>query len=330
MKLLINEGVRRDKWTNLLENSQYSNPFHTESFYNFYNSIEEFSADVFALEENDQYTALVVVTIQKELGVKGYFSRRGIIYAGPVFTNNSESTSTALLKGVFNYYRKKLIYIESRNNFDYSAFKNHFGKLGFNYVPWLNFHLNTKELASMKKVMSSSKLRQIKKSIKNGAHWAEAKSEKEIKYFYAILSDLYKNKVKKPLFPEEFFIEFFRKNVGKCLLVYKGNTVIGGIICPILKNKIIYEMYVCGLDQEYKHLYPSSMATWAAMEYAVQNNIALFDFMGAGSPDEDYGVREFKSRFGGEQVEHGRFMKIINPFLFKIGSIGVKVLAKIK
>ena len=96
-------------------------------------------------------------------------------------------------------------------------------------------------------------------------------------------------------------------------------------MCPILKGKAIYEFYVCGLDEEYKEQYPSVMATWSAMEYANQNNIPVFDFMGAGKPYEQYGVREFKARFGGELVEYGRFLKINNHLLYNLGKTWIKV-----
>jgi lipid II:glycine glycyltransferase (peptidoglycan interpeptide bridge formation enzyme) len=96
-------------------------------------------------------------------------------------------------------------------------------------------------------------------------------------------------------------------------------------MCPILEGRAIYELYICGLDDEYKEQYPSVMATWAAMEYATQNNIPIFDFMGAGKPDERYGVREFKARFGGELVEYGRFIKINQPVLYKLGKFGLKL-----
>jgi len=48
--------------------------------------------------------------------------------------------------------------------------------------------------------------------------------------------------------------------------------------------------------------------------------------MGAGKPDESYGVREFKAKFGGNLVEHGRFEMIFNKYLYHIGIIGVKFL----
>ena len=114
--------------------------------------------------------------------------------------------------------------------------------------------------------------------------------------------------------------------VGKYLLVKYRDKVIGGMMCPVFADKAIYEWYVCGLDEEYKEQYPSVMATYAAISYAKQNGIPMFDFMGAGVPDKPYGVRDFKMEFGGELVEHGRYLHVRKPLLYMIGKWGVKVL----
>lgn len=329
MEIKIN-NVNIEDWNSLINKSALSSPFQTHEYYKFYNSLDGFSADVFAIQENNELLALCVVTIQKEKGIKSYFSRRGIIYGGPIVMEEESKAFDKLLSKIIHYYKSKLIYLEFRNYFDYRSFDNVFQENGFEFIPWLNFHLDIQEINLMKKTMSSSRLRQIKKAIKNGVSWQEAKSEQDINTFYLILKDLYDNKIKKPLFPLTFFTEFYKQGLGKVLLVYFQDKVIGGIVCPIMPDIAIYEYFVCGLDIEYKDQYPSVMATWAAMEYGVQNNIPLFDFMGAGSPDEAYGVREFKSRFGGRQVEHGRYLKILNPFLYQVGKTGLKVLAKTK
>ena len=174
--------------------------------------------------------------------------------------------------------------------------------------------------------MSERRQRELKRAVKSGAEICEAQSEQEIRDWYQILSQLYREKVRTPLFSEEFFLEFYRKGVGKYLLVKYDGKVIGGMMCPILKGKAIYEWYVCGLDEEYREHYPSVVATYAAIEYAKQNDIPLFDFMGAGKPDAPYGVRDFKMEFGGELVEHGRYLHICKPLLYKIGKWGVKIL----
>jgi len=331
MKIITNKELDIEKWNNLLSKNNFSSPFQTPNFYNFYNSIENSSADVFAVEDAGDYKCIMLITVQKEKGIKSYFSRRGIIYGGPLIVKNGEQYLSYLLKEIVSHFKNKLIYLETRNFFDYAIYKQEFKDSGFDYIPWLNFHLDTSpDITVIKKTMSSSRLRQIKKAIKNGAEWRVAEKEEDIVAFYNILSDLYKNKIKKPLFSLDFFKEFYKSGIGKYLLVYFENKVIGGIFCPIMPRKAIYEFYVCGLDGEYKNQYPSVMATWAAMEYAHQNNIPIFDFMGAGSPAEAYGVREFKSRFGGKEVEYGRFIYILNPSLYKIGKTGLKLLSKIK
>ena len=64
------------------------------------------------------------------------------------------------------------------------------------------------------------------------------------------------------------------------------------------------------------------------IEYAKANGLPLFDFMGAGKPDANYGVRDFKKEFGGEVVEHGRFLCVRKPILYAIGKLGVKWLKR--
>ena len=88
----------------------------------------------------------------------------------------------------------------------------------------------------------------------------------------------------------------------------------------------VYEWFECGRDAEYEKQYPSVMATYAGMAYAAEHGIARCDFMGAGVPGVPYGVRDFKERFGGKMVEHGRFLYIAKPILYQIGAWGVKIM----
>jgi len=125
--------------------------------------------------------------------------------------------------------------------------------------------------------------------------------------------------VKKPLPGEDFFLKFRRSGPGVFLLVRYDERIIGGIMCPVFGKRVIYEWYIAGEDGKYQGIYPSVLATWAAIEYAARNGIAFFDFMGAGSPDEAYGVRDFKSKFGGEQVEYGRYLKVFNKPVYSAG-----------
>ena len=91
-------------------------------------------------------------------------------------------------------------------------------------------------------------------------------------------------------------------------------------------------LFLCtsGEDGVYPHVFPSCYATYAGIRYAAEHGCARFDMMGAGKPDEAYGVRDFKAKFGGAEVEHGRFLCITKPILYKIGVLGVTLLKKLK
>ena len=330
MNFLKNKEIPRDQWMELLISSPFSSPFQSPEYYTFINSINDFKAEVYAVAQKSKLTGLIVVTIQKEKGVKGYFSRRGIIYGGPLLTGSGKKDAEYLLKNTVKLLKKKVIYIEFRNYFDYSAFKTEFINNKFDYQPWLNYHLDTSDESQMIARVSSSRMLQIRKALKAGVKVTEAESVEDVITFFKILSNLYKKRVRKPLPDQEFFIEFYRQGIGKFFLVKYQDKIIGGIMCPIYKHKAIYELYVCGLDTEYRDQYPSVMATWAAMDYALKNKIPIFDFMGAGSPEKNYGVREFKARFGGNLVEYGRFVHITNHLLFFIGKAVLDVLSKIR
>ncbi len=291
MKLFRNSELRIEEWKELLEASDFSSPFQTPEFYNLFNSINGQSAEVFAIREGNALSALCVVTLQKEPGIKGFFSRRAIIYGGPVL--NGKSEAVAFLLESINKQLRNVIYTETRNLSNYSQYMSEFKNAGWKYEPYLNFHLKCENAETVWKNLNTNRQRQVKKALKEGVILEEAKTSNEVKEFYSILFHLYKTKVRKPLFPLEFFEKFLISGLGKILLVKKENKVIGGITAPVFDGKCIYELYVCGLDQDYKECSPSVMATYAAIEYGCKNNLKYFDFMGAGKPEADYNVRDF-------------------------------------
>ena len=328
MKLLLTySDIDPQQWQSLVERSPYATWFQTPEAYQFYEAVKnEMTPFAFGIERDGELRAVVVGYVTKEKSaLKQFFTRRAIVIGGPLIGEHAtELDVEQLLHKTAAELKSQAIYIEMRNFHDYSRWKSVYEANGFAYQP----HLNIQVACNDQHSMSEQRQRQVKKAIKNGAEICEASSEQEIRDWYEILYKLYREKVRTPLFSEEFFMQFYREGVGKYLLVKHQGKVIGGMMCPILDGKAIYEWYVCGLDEEYREQYPSVMATYAAIEYAKQNNLPLFDFMGAGKPDIPYGVRDFKMEFGGQLVEHGRFLCVRKPLLYWIGKMGVNWLKK--
>ena len=317
--------IDKQNWKSLVETSPVATWFQTDEAYRFYQSVNDMCAFAYGVVEEDKLVGVIVgYTTQDKCKFKQYFTMRAIVVGGPLLDENiSESALTTLLQTV-KEQPGDAIYLEIRNLHDYSGWQSIFEANGFAYQPHLNIHVTCNVTHSM----SDQRIRQVKKAIKNGVEISEAQSEQDIHDWYQILKQLYRTKVRTPLWSEEFFLQFYRNGVGKYLLVKFNGKVIGGMMCPVLEGKTIYEWYVCGLDEDFRECYPSVVATYAAIEYAKKHHIEIFDFMGAGKPDVPYGVRDFKMEFGGDLVEDGRYICVQKPLLYKIGQWGVKWLKR--
>ena len=329
MDILINEDIPGSLWDDLLKKNLHASPFQSRQYYNFFNSVKGFNAVAIAIADGEVLKALAVVTIQNGKGLAAFFTKRGIIYGGPLAVDDCPEALDVLLKKVTEQTGDRVIYTESRNLSDFSSLRDVFLNNGYAYVPWLNLRVDTSDMSLMNQRISSSRLRQIKKARQQSVTCQEAGNTDEVLQFYRMLKELYKKRLHKPLPSEEFFVKFHEAKLGIYLFVWHEDKIIGGIMCPLLDGRAVYEFYICGMDDVHSGLYPSVLATWSAMEYACANKIPLFDFMGAGKPGEHYGVRDFKARFGGEPVEYGRFLKIRKPLLYQIGKAGLEMMKRI-
>lgn len=310
--------------------------FQSDAFFRLAETSENFSPALFLVyEDNDIVASLLAVRITEAKGIKGLLSSRVVVYGGPVLyrQKDHERITSILLDELAAFYRKRVVFIQFRNFRDMSYLEPTFKEKDYCIQDRLNLLVDTHDREITWGNMSSNRRRQVKKSLDNGARIVDAESLEEVRVFYNILEDLYRNRVHKPLPHWSLFKNFFEQihgsDWGRILLIKFKDDIIGGILCPITPQTTIFEWYVCGLDLEYKDkkIYPSVLATWAAMDFALKNNIPQFDFMGVGIPEREYGVRDFKNRFGGEMVNYGRYGKINNRFIYTISELGYNILA---
>lgn len=326
LNVFKNDEIKSNGWDKLIGLSSVATWFQSYACYCFYKELTFLSPFVYAVEEKGELKALVCGYLIAEKGfVKRFFSRRAIIPGGVLLANDiSEEALELLLSELRTDLQKEAIYIELRNLHDYSAYKDIFQKTGFEYQPHLNYQISIDNGVEVFSNFSENRKRQIKQSLAEGLVCEKTDRMDDVRAFYSILQHTYSKKLKLPLFPIEFFETIVSKANGHLLVVKNKGKILGGILC-VGDHKVLYEWFVCGDDGGQRKVYPSVMATYAGIEYAVNNDYRMFDFMGAGKPDRKYGVRDFKARFGGILVEHGRFLYICNRFyyLFAKGMLSV-------
>ncbi len=364
-QILTYNQIDRTEWSRLVQSSSTGTWFQTPEAYDFFASMPElFRPFVLAIScqpsavRDQTLRGLCVGYVTKEKNpIKQFFTRRAIIIGGPALADDcTESEVITLLEsakkeaslrlppkgksatsqkpanmgGFLSGLSSRPIYIETRNFNDYSRWKSAFEKAGFAYQPHLNFHVDTSSVEVAEANMGKSRKRDIRTTIREGVTIIEKPTEGQVMEYYSILDDLYKTRVKTPLFPEAFFQVLAKHPDARFLLTELNGKIIGGTVCVAQVGKCLYEWFACGEDGVYPHVFPSCYATYAGIRYAAEHNMPRFDMMGAGKPDEAYGVRDFKAKFGGKEVEHGRFVCITKSLQYKIGVLGVKILKKLK
>ena len=297
--------INRSEWQKLIATSPVASWFQTPEAYDFFASVPaSVKPFVVAVEEKDLKGVVVGYTVAEGGPLKRFFSKRTIIQGGPLLTDDiSDEALTALLQAI----PRDGIYCEMRNFSDYSKWRKAFEQAGWNYKPHYDVYMAT--TAGWQNKLQDAKKRQVNKAIKDGYTWQEAEKEEDVRSWYYLLKHLYRNKVHRPLFDYGFFLTAWQKGFSKVLIVRDGyKQIVGGALVPVM-NQIAYEWYICG----------SVMATYTLQDWCEQNGITRLDAVGAGEPNKEYGVRDFKLRMAGELHEFGRFIRIQAKTRYRLG-----------
>ncbi|MCX6303796.1 MAG: peptidoglycan bridge formation glycyltransferase FemA/FemB family protein [Bacteroidetes bacterium] len=321
------------KWLDFLHQHPGGGFFQSPGFLPLYDGCKNYQPLVLIAENlKEEITGVLVAVIISER-IYGVPFQRILIQGGPVIAPSLPGRAEvlrALLQTLKQHVSRRTVFVEIRNLHQWDEEADVFRELGFEWHDHLNdilqIHSKNKVFAEIK----PAKQRQIRRGFENGAIIRPAESAGEVEAFYQLLKDLYKTKVRKPLPPLTFFLNFYQKiqleNKGVILVVIYKDAVIGGMVCPFSGLHTIHEWYICSLQDRLKHLYPGVLATWAGIDFAIRHKFRYFDFMGIGSPQKPYGVRNFKTKFGGEIINYGRWQLINNKFRYNLGILGYKLL----
>jgi serine/alanine adding enzyme len=302
-------------WNEYVLSHPHGNIFQNDYLGSVYRKTKNHESFCIAVtDSNDTILAGMQIIIIKELGILGALSARAIIQGGPLFEDSEDGIAVA--KVLMRYYddiaKKKVLYTEIRNMWDTSRHLSLFCNNGYTYEPHLNY-INNLGKDQFKKV-SKKRRYGITKAQRNGVIVEEIESEELIPTMYRFLKETYSN-ARLPIVDISFFITLFDllrpKGLAKAFLAKHENNYIGTIVVLLYKNDI-YDL-CAGASREHLHLYPNDMLPWHIMEWGLKNGYAVFDFGGAGNPEEEYGVRDFKKQFGGELVNFGRYKKVHSP-----------------
>lgn len=330
------DSPNKNDWSKFVYKHPHNNIFQTPEMAEVYKRTKKYEPISLAVvNDADEILAVLQAVVIREMeGILGSFSVRSIIQGGPLFIENERGVkAVSLLMGGYNkVVEKSALYSEIRNTHDTSRFNSLFKKFGYDFEDHLNFLVDlNKSKEEVWKQINRSMRKNIKRAQRKGVTIEEIEEKFLIRTFYNFLNDVYHN-VKVPLADISLFESVFDilvpKGMAKFHFAKYNGEYIGGRLSLMYKN-VIYA-YSVGVPGKHKDLYPSPLLNWHVIEWGSKNGYHTFDFGGAGKPNEEYGVREFKKQFGGKKVNFGRYKKIHSPRKLWLAEKGFEVWRRLK
>ena len=324
-------------WDEFVTTHPKGNFFYSKEFYYSLKGSDYYDA-VFAARinpENNQIRGLLVATIQREHpGILNIFTSRCIIYGEPLAINDDFEVQVSLIGYLENVIKPKVILTQYRFFVTPSSelFK-YLEDAGYIYEPYLNIINNTSAgLDHLWNGIERRRKQNIKKAQTYNFSFRLADYEENIDVFYALLCETYETI--KGLHPSKDYFLSLKQNVGKNVfklfeLRLENNVIVSFI--GFLSKGILYAHYI-GNKKEKKMLLlrPVDLFYWELLKWCNENGVKYFNWLGAGHKNKDYGVRDFKLKFGGDVFEPGRMKKYGNLVIKITFNLALAVWKKLK
>ncbi len=326
--------VDRAKWMSFVEDNEGGNIFHSPMMVDFFSGTSLYRPLVlFCMGEENNISGMLVAYVLKEhRGLTGFVSARAIVWGGPVLKRGEIKAGSLLLEAVKKELRGRVTYLQVRNLSDMSHMAYSFSQNGFIYEEHLDILFDLeKDKGELWESVHPTRRKQVRRALKRGVTIETDFNPgiEKIAECYAILKKLY-SKIKLP-FPDLSFFERAQAILGKEGNIGLISAIVGekiiGFRFFLLFNRQIYDWYAASLP-EYYDRYPNDILPWSLLEWGVGNNYRIFDFGGAGDPNEKYGVRDYKMKFGGDLVNYGRYTFVFRPMIYYPASWLLKTLRK--
>ncbi len=304
-------------------------PFQTKSVLRIYDGLKKVRTERVEIISNQSCVAYTNLFIFNPLGGFKY----SVIYDNPVYTTVHDLI--LLLNKVKEVCKQNsCIFLEVRLSEDESIQKVAWEASNFNYRPWYNAVLAID--SAWPKCISESKWRNIRTSIDLGYSFGACKGLSEIQIVFDIFKKHYR-KINKPLPEKKFFENIYHEanrkkpnphSFSELFVTRHKNQIIAASVV-FLSSNTAAQFYFASLTNK-KYVHPGSFHQWSMIEWAASRNYKWVDLVGGGEPNVNYGVREFKRRFGIKFEEVGRYDLVFKPVHYYFIKIFLKFMVILK
>lgn len=319
-------------WRCFIDKHPASSVFHTPEMFQVFALAKDHQPTMWAAanSHNDMLAILLPVQITLRDGLLRLLTTRSVAYSSVLYAPGpaGEEALATLLHTYTQETDRAVLFTELRNLSDLSPVQPVLNERGFVYEDHLDYLVNLDR--PVKEVMQGISKR-TRKKIRHGLRSGEVIIEEivareQIPLCYDLLRQTYaavEVPLADPSMFEAAFDVLYPLGMIKFFLARVGEANVAATV-ELLYKDVMYGWYG-GVDRAYARYNPGELLTWHVLKWGAENGYKVYDFGGAGKPDEEYGVRDFKAKFGGELVCYGRNTYVHAPTRFAISKMGYQI-----
>ena len=310
--------------TEFASNHTYPSPFQSGELFKVYSKTKGCRPiAMIAKDATDEMLASLVATTFDDAGVlAGRLASHVSVRGGPLFVPGKQGIGggAILLRELLTKTKAKSLYTRVYPLFNQPDQLSLFKEAGFSREDWLNYLI---DLTFGEKVLWDKLTKYRRKGIRRaeglGLEVVDAKSTRDIETLYSLLLESHAQ-AKIPLQDKSLFLAMrdilVPKGMAKMIMAYRSEKPMAARVALTFSG-IVYDWYA-GSAPEAEETNANEFLVWRLMAWGCETGYRLFDFGGAGLPEEEYGPREFKRRFGGQLVNLGRYTVVHKPKMLKL------------
>jgi serine/alanine adding enzyme len=332
MRLQIVTAIDEERWRAFVMEHPHGNIFHTPEMFKVFEQAEGFRPELRAAvtEDGSIQALLLPVFVYLRRGVQLRATTRIVSHGSVLCAPGQEGMAAldVLLGGYCGEPGHKALFTELRNLADLSHLQPIFKAHGFHYEEHLNYLIDINhppDLVLQK--MGQRTRKHIRHAMREGKVQIEEVTDRAlIPVVYELFGKSYKAAAVPladiSLFEAAFDVLHPLGMIKYFLARLEGTWVAATAELPF--KDVIYGWY-SGIDRAYGPMMAGELLMWHVLKWGAESGYKVYDFGGAGSPEESYAVRNFKAKFGGELVCFGRNRKMHAPRLATWCNLGYRL-----
>ena len=338
-RLKIVRQLEDGPWTDFVQNHPDGNIFHSPEMFRVYDQTKGYKPHLWAvIDESKDEPSIMALMLPVQISLfNGPLQRiatRAVVFGSILAVGGPEGEAALekLLRAYADDTGAGFLFTELRNVSDLDRLQPVLNRCGFIYEEHLNYLI---DLAPPEEELFSKVSRRTRSYIRKAMRQDEMEvrditDRADLATCYELLRLTYQN-AQVPLSDISLFENAFDilrpLDLARFQAIYLDGKPIAVTIDLYYKDRVYY--WYGGMDRDYRAKHPNEYLRWHVISQGKKDGYGLFDFGGAGKPEQVYGVRDFKAKFGGELVGFGRNVYEHSPRLLRLSTFGYGVVRKL-